>query len=111
MPGQPPIPQGYAPYQEASGKATAALVLGICGLVVCPLVCSIIGLVLGYQAKSEIDASGGRIGGRGSATAGIVLGWIGVGFSVLFIILIVVIAITDPSAFDEAMISTQTLFS
>jgi hypothetical protein len=70
-----PSPFGQAP--ETSGKATAALVLGICGLVVCPIILSIIGLVLGYQARGEIRASGGRIGGEGQAKAGIILGWVG----------------------------------
>src|SRR5215204_3874664 len=74
----------------SSGKATAALVLGILGLVFCPLICSVLALVFGYQGRGEIDASGGRLGGRGNATAGIVLGWIGVVICALFLILIVV---------------------
>ena|ERR687893_1248093 len=69
-----------------NGKATAALVLGILGFVLCPFVCSIAALVLGYQARSEIDGSGGRMGGRSNATAGIVLGWIGVALCVLGVI-------------------------
>ena len=71
----------------SSGKATAALVLGILGLVFCPLICSVLALVFGYQARNEIDGSGGRISGRGNATAGIVLGWIGVVISALFVII------------------------
>ena len=62
----------------SSGKATAALVLGILGLVFCPLICSVLALVFGYQGRNEIDASGGRVSGRSIAMAGIVLGWIGV---------------------------------
>ena len=74
----------------SSGKATASLVLGILGLVFCPLVCSVLALVFGYQSRREIDASGGRISGRGSATAGIVLGWVGLVITLLFILLIVI---------------------
>ena len=74
----------------SSGKATAALVLGILGLVFCPLICSVLALVFGYQGRREIDASGGQMSGRGSATAGIVLGWVGVVICVLFLILIVI---------------------
>src|SRR5215207_537343 len=62
----------------SNGKATVALVLGILGLVFCPLICSVLALVFGYQARNEIDGSGGRISGRGNAKAGIVLGWVGV---------------------------------
>ena len=75
--------------QQTSGKSTAALVLGIVGLVLCPLICSVLALVFGYKARREIDESGGRLTGRGNATAGVVLGWIGVAFSVLFIAFVV----------------------
>ena len=74
----------------SSGKATAALVLGILGLVFCPLICSVLALVFGYQGRQEVDASGGKISGRGSATAGIVLGWIGVVIYGIFLLLIVI---------------------
>ena len=74
----------------SSGKATASLVLGILGLVFCPLICSVLALVFGFQARNEIDGSGGRISGRGNATAGIVLGWIGVALCALFVILVII---------------------
>ena len=103
-PQQPPPQQATAPGgwtqtpdgrwvqtgATSSGKATAALVLGILGLVFCPLICSVLALVFGYQARNEIDASGGRLSGRGSASAGIVLGWVGVVITALFLILIVI---------------------
>ena len=53
-----------------------ALVLGI----VCVYgIGSVLALVLGYSAKTEIDRSRGAQGGRGLAVAGIVLGWVAVG--------------------------------
>jgi hypothetical protein len=73
----------YPPRQETSGKAIAALILGICGFVVCPLVPSILAIVFATQARTEIEASRGRLGGAGQAQAGLILGWIGVAFSVL----------------------------
>ncbi len=82
----------------SSGKATAALVLGILGLVFCPLICSVLALVFGYQSRNEIDASGGQLSGRGSAVAGIVLGWIGVVIWAIFVILIIGIAVGDGSS-------------
>ena len=75
--------------QQTSGKSTAALVMGILGLFLCPLICSVLALVFGYQARREIDNSGGRITGRGSAIAGIVLGWIGVALVAAFIGLVI----------------------
>jgi Domain of unknown function (DUF4190) len=81
----------------SNGKATTALVLGILGLVFCPFICSIAALVLGYQARNEIDGSGGMQGGRSNATAGIVLGWIGIGLVVAGFILLVVVGLAVDS--------------
>jgi hypothetical protein len=49
-------------------------------------------------AKGQIDHSHGTQSGRGVTVAGIVLGWVGVGFLVLFILLAVLgSATSDPS--------------
>jgi hypothetical protein len=61
--------------QESSGKAVAALVLGILGLTSCGLL-GIVALFLGQQAQEEIAQSGGRLTGKGMADAGVVMGWI-----------------------------------
>jgi hypothetical protein len=65
--------------------AIAAMVLGIIWLY---WIGSILALVFGYVAKSQIDASRGTQGGRGMAVAGIVLGWVGVGTFCILMILI-----------------------
>ncbi len=73
---QPPgYPMPVAP--PASGKSVTALVLGICGLVICPLILSVPAIIVGQSAKKEIDASQGRLGGRSQAQAGFILGIIG----------------------------------
>jgi len=102
---QPQQPYYNGPPQQSSGTATAALVLGICGFVVCPLICSIAAIICGTIAKNEIDRSGGRITGRDQAKAGLILGWIGVGLCVLaiaaFIALIAVgVALDDGGTYD-----------
>ncbi len=90
-PGQAGQAQGGqwnpGPAGENNSRATAALVFGILGLIVCPLILSVVAIVLGYQARKEIDASGGRFRNRGAATAGIVLGWVGLVFGVLLALL------------------------
>jgi hypothetical protein len=58
---------------EGSGKASAALVLGIVSLVLCGIL-SIVAVIVGHSALSEIDREG--LEGRGIATAGLVLGYI-----------------------------------
>jgi len=94
---QPAAPPPGAPYQQqpmpyqpvvaptTNGKATAALVLGIVGIFVCPIICSILALIFGYQARNEIAASGGYQGGDSYATAGIILGWIGLVLAIVWI--------------------------
>ena len=49
---------------------------------------SILALVFGYVAKSQIERAGGRETGMGMAIAGIVLGWIGVGTLLLAVLLL-----------------------
>lgn len=70
---------------KTNGFAIAALVLGIVWVY---WIGSILALVFGYIAKNQIDQSGGRETGRGMAIAGIVLGWIGVGFLILFLVIL-----------------------
>jgi hypothetical protein len=69
------------------------MVLGILWLY---WVGSILALVFGYIAKSQINDSGGRQGGRGMAIAGIVLGWIGVGILILVIVLVIIGVSSEP---------------
>jgi hypothetical protein len=65
--------------------AIASLVLGILWIW---WVGSVLALIFGYVAKNQIDESGGAQGGRGLAIAGIVLGWVGMGALVIFLILV-----------------------
>jgi Domain of unknown function (DUF4190) len=87
----PPVPApaapGYPAYQPPNnGMAVASMVLGILGLIGLIWVISpILALVFGYVSKGQIDRSGGRQGGRGFAIAGIVMGWVGIAFSILAI--------------------------
>ena len=86
--------QGYPPPppQQAgtNGFSIASLVLGILWLYG---IGSILALVFGYMAKQQIRQRGQ--GGNGLATAGIVLGWVGVAGLILLIILAIVVANSD----------------
>ena len=64
---------------ETSGKAIASLVLGF-----------------GRSAKREIAERPG-LGGAGLATAGIVLGWIGVALTVLAVLLVLLLVAASTS--------------
>jgi hypothetical protein len=67
--------------------AIAALVLGVGGLTVLPLIGSILALIFGYMARSDIRKRPDEVTGDGLALAGIVLGWISVGLAVVGIVL------------------------
>jgi hypothetical protein len=86
----PPAPYGapagygyYAQPQRTNGMAIASMVLGIIWIY---WIGSILALVFGYIAKKQISESRGTQGGGGMATAGIVLGWVGIG-TLTFIII------------------------
>ncbi|MCU1468608.1 MAG: hypothetical protein JWM72_4536 [Actinomycetia bacterium] len=85
--GQYPVypPPGLAP-ASTNGLATAALVLGAVGWIPCGIG-SLVAIVLGFIARTQIRESQGRQGGDGLALAGIILGFIGVGIWLLLLIL------------------------
>jgi hypothetical protein len=69
-----------------NGLAVASMVLGIVWIY---WIGSILALIFGYIAKGQINASGGRQGGKGMAIAGIVLGWVWIGLLALVIVAVV----------------------
>jgi hypothetical protein len=73
--------------RKTSGMAIASLVLGILWIY---WLGSILALVFGYIAKREIRKSSEPIEGSGLATAGIVLGWVGIGTLSLIILLLII---------------------
>jgi hypothetical protein len=76
----PQVAFGLPP--ETSGKAIFSLV---CGILFVILPFSIIAVIFGYIALSEIRKSPGRLEGRGLAITGIVLGYVGVAVTVGFV--------------------------
>jgi hypothetical protein len=95
----PPPGYGYAPPEHP--RAMTSLVLGIVGLVICQVL-SPFAWVIGKKAVNEIDASQGRLGGRGSAQAGYILGIVGTVLlclgAVVFVIWLVLLVAIGTSA-------------
>jgi hypothetical protein len=85
LPAEASLPAPASP--RDSGLAIASLVLGICWFY---WIGSILALVFGYAAKREIRKDPTRVSGNGMATAGIVLGWVGVATLVIVIIVAIV---------------------
>ncbi|MHB8894010.1 MAG: DUF4190 domain-containing protein [Candidatus Geothermincolia bacterium] len=93
-PGVPP--PGYPAYNRplpVDGMAIASLVAGIVAWVFCPVIAAVLAVVFGYIAKRNIKESNGALGGEGFATAGIILGFVHLGLTLLVVIAIVIIAL------------------
>ncbi len=103
MPGMPP--PGYAPLarRQTDGMAVAALIMGIGGFFICPLVFGVMAVIFGYLGRGNIQKSGGVLEGDSFCTAGIILGFIQIGISLFFIILWVIIAIIAASSSASAL--------
>jgi hypothetical protein len=77
-PNPPGLP--LQPPTQRCGLALASLILGIVGLVVCPLgpLFGIPAVICGHVAQSRIRNSGGTLGGAGLAIAGLITGYIAI---------------------------------
>ena len=91
-PSFPPAGGGGAPGPAQTARdATVSLVLGLLGILLCPLVLSVPAIIFGRRARREISTTGA--GGDSMATAGIVLGWVGVALGVLGVLAIVALGL------------------
>jgi len=93
---QTPYTYERPPARPNSGLAIGSLIASILGLTFVPTIGSIVGVILGYMARRQIEESGGAVGGEGLAKAGIVIGWIGVGLTVLGICIVVFFFVLVP---------------
>ena len=93
--GLPPLTPIGAPgpvtVEKTSGMAIASLIFGILFLFF-PL--NILAIVFGHISLSQIKKSAGRLGGKGLAIAGLVLGYLGIAM-IPFILIIAAIAIPN----------------
>jgi hypothetical protein len=74
---QPPI------YPQNSSLAIISLISGIVSYFFLPLLGAIAAVITGNMAKKEIRESAGRLTGEGMATAGLILGWVNIGLSLV----------------------------
>ena len=96
---QPPLPPGFKP--PMSGKAIASF---ICGLFVFFFPASVVAVILGHLSLSEIRKSAGRLKGQGIATAGLVLGYLGIAF---IPIVLIIAAIAIPNLLRAKMAANE----
>ncbi len=76
-------PPQAPPAPPTSTLALVSLISGILGWTLIPFLGSVVAIITGHMAKSEIKNNPGALSGEGLATAGLVLGYIQVGIAVL----------------------------
>lgn len=73
--------------------AILSLISGIGNFVGLWFIGAIVAIITGYVAKNEIEKGNGRVGGKRLADAGLILGWVGIGLSILTFCLTILIAV------------------
>jgi len=68
-----------------NGFAVTALILGILGWTMLPVLGSVGAIVFGHMARGQIRRSHGVQDGDGLALAGLILGWVSVGLALLVV--------------------------
>lgn len=68
--------------------AIVSLVSGIVGLTFIPFIGGIVAVITGHMARKEIRTSGEA--GDGLAKGGLITGYIGLGFSVLALVIVII---------------------
>ena len=96
---QPPAPV-QAP-KTTNAFAVVSMVMGILNFVILYGLGAILALVFGYIAKSQIKNSPTPQDGDGMATAGIVLGYVGIALGVLLVIVVVLLFALDPNTLNN----------
>ena len=103
-------PGWYAPPQN-SNKAIASLV---CGVLFMCAPASIAAVVLGHLALLDIKRTAGRMAGKGMAIAGLVLGYLGIALTTIYVVFMVFMFRTtfsrDIPANETAAITTMETY-
>jgi hypothetical protein len=91
----PPVSSNPSP-PKTCGLAIWSLVLGILSIVGClSIFAAIPGVICGHKALSRIKYSGGALAGQGLAIGGLVTGYIGILFAVIWVPMMFAIAVPN----------------
>ncbi len=85
-PPAPPAPYPIAPARPTSSTAIVSLVAGLLSWILLPWIGSIVAIIAGHMARSEIRRSDGALDGDGMALAGMVLGYVQIGLTLVALI-------------------------
>jgi hypothetical protein len=95
MPGNQAVTRPPAAAEVTNGLAVASLVCGLMEVFTLGIT-AIPAVILGHVARGQIRRNGER--GDGMATAGLVLGWLGIAFFVLIVVGVAAMAVTGNHA-------------
>lgn len=91
-----PIPPTLeTPQPKTSALAIWSLVLGILSLACFSIFTAIPGVICGHKALSKIKRSTGTLTGQGLAIGGLVTGYLGIAWAIIFIPMMLAIAIPN----------------
>jgi hypothetical protein len=79
---------GYGAPAKTNTLAIVSLISSIASFVILPFIGSIVGVITGHMSLNQLKTSGEQ--GRGMALAGTIVGWVGLGLSILGIIAAIV---------------------
>ena len=77
--------QYYPQRPPTDGKATASLVFGILSILCFLILAGIPAIILGHLSRADIKRSMGRLLGDGMALAGLIMGYISIGLTLLIV--------------------------
>jgi hypothetical protein len=93
MTQEAPPPVAYPAAPKSCGLATASLICGLLGLVLCGFITGVPAIICGHMAATRIRNSGGTLGGAGAAKWGLITGYVGTILSILLSIGIIIFVI------------------
>jgi hypothetical protein len=105
-----PSPPGLAASrpQQTSGAAVASLIAGILSLLVVPILGSVVAIICGHVARSNIRSSRGALTGDGMAVAGLIMGYGGLCFFVLISMIAILAGIALPVFSEVKLRASET---
>lgn len=79
-------------YPRTNSLAVVSLVFGILAFICLPGLGALVAVICGHSARSEIRrAPAGSVEGDGMALAGLILGWLQIGFMILLLCVVALV--------------------
>jgi hypothetical protein len=100
----PPLPSSATP--PKSGLSTTSLILGVLSIVPCSIFAGVPAIITGHIAHSRAKKQPELYGGAGTALAGLIMGYVSLGLTVLMIPLLAALMLP---ALAKAKVRAQTI--